>query len=401
MIDDHLIGKRIKTARKLVHYTQGDIAAELGMSVSTVSDIERGQRSVTGRELHSFAELLNQPLDFFLTSPETGSPSFRYLFREASEKGVETGVLHQFERLCSDYRLLEEITHTPPPPKPPDYSAFGFASLTDAEQLARMERARLGVGEAPIADISELLDEQGGARIFHLLVKNNGLSGAATYDPQGWACILVNANEQLYRRNFTIAHEYAHCLAHLKPSSGLGSAVERATLSAHIDQSNPEVYFASRDQKERFANAFAASFLMPSQPVHDLYDRFVRAPGKFTDDMLYLMATYFGVSHVAVGWRLVTLRKITRRDWKEYLEREYARPFLAQRLGYDHDSEELRQPKRPPRYEYLAWKAFELGEVSLSRLAELLGVNSFTLREDLRAYKGREQHEFATTRSSA
>jgi Zn-dependent peptidase ImmA (M78 family)/DNA-binding XRE family transcriptional regulator len=396
MIDDELIGKRIKVARKLIGYTQGDIAVEMDMSISTISDIERGQRSVTGPELHSLAELLNQPLDFFLTPQETSSPAFRYLFREANKQDVNKAVLHQFERLCLDYRLLEEITGAPVPPKPPDYSSFGFENLTDADKLAKMERARLGLGDAPISDITELLDEQGGARIFHLPVTDDNLSGAAAYDRQNWACILVNANEEPYRRTFTIAHEYAHCLAHLKRSPK-----HKDTLAAHIDTRHPEDHFPARSQKERFANAFAASFLMPAERVNELYERFVRVPRRFTDDMLYLMAKYFGVSHIAVGWRLVTLRKISERDWKEYLSKGYSRPFLARQLGLEEEQKEAGQIVLPPRYQYLAWEAFEQEEISLTRLAELLQKDAFELREDLRRREGQEVYEFATRRSTA
>lgn len=395
MIDNKVIGERIRKARKLIGFTQGDVAAEMDMSISTVSDIERGQRSVTGLELHSLAELLNQPLDFLLTPPQSSSPAFRYLFRKASEQGVDEAILHKFERLCSDYKLLEELTNAPAPPKPPGYSGFGFQTLADADRLAKMERARLGLGDAPISDITQLLDEQAGARVFHLPVEDGSLSGVVLYDPEGWACILVNAKEEDYRRTFTIAHEYAHCLVHLKPSSK-----EESVLPAHIDWRNPEDDFLARDQKERFANAFAASFLMPAERVNELYERFVRVPGCFKDDMLYLMARYFDVSLVALGWRLVALRRISSRDWKDYLARGYTRRFLARQFGHHEEPKGKERVISPPRYQYLAWRAFKREEISLSRLAELLLENPFELRERLRDLEGLEEYEFATTDGS-
>lgn len=395
MIDDDLIGQRIKVARKLVGYTQGQLATEMGFSTSTISDIERGRRSVAGRELHALAELLSQPLDFFLTPPETGSPSFRYLLREASERGVDEGILHRFEQLCSDYALLEKLTQAPPLPKPPDYSGFGFRSLMDADRLAQMERARLGLGDGPVPDITDLLDEKGGTRIFHVPMASDGVSGAAACDGAGWACVLVNAGEESYRRNFTIAHEYGHCLVHLRPSRD-----EPTGFAAHIDTRNPEHHFLARNERERFANAFAASLLMPSRRVKELHDRLVRLPGRFTDDMLYLMATYFDVSHVAIGWRLVTLRRINRREWTEYLQMGYTRPFVARRLGYEEERRKPAKLRLPPRYKYLAWKAFSDEEISLSRLAELLGENVFALKAELREREGTSKYEFASKHST-
>jgi Zn-dependent peptidase ImmA (M78 family)/transcriptional regulator with XRE-family HTH domain len=394
MIDDKWIGERIKAARKMVGYTQGDVAAEMDMSISTVSDIERGERSVTGPELHAFAELLKQPLDFFLTPAEGSGAAFSYLFREASERAASTPTLHEFERLCMDYRSLEEITEAPPPPKPPDYSGFGFQSLSEAERLASMERARLGLGDAPLADLGQLLDQEAGARIFQIPVEGDGLSGAVAYDRDGWPCILVNSKEPNYRRRFTIAHEYGHCLVHLRRS-----AHHEAALPAHIDRQNPEDHFLARDQRERFANAFAASFLMPRERVSELYERFVRVPGIFRDDMLYLMSRHFGVSIVALGWRLVTLRRISSRQWRKYLARGRTTELLARRFG-DHEEPKAKETILPPRYEYLAWTAFEQEEISLSRLAELLRENLFELRERVRQRGVLEVEEFATRDSS-
>ncbi len=378
MIDDQLIGQRIRTARKVAGYKQAYLADHLGLSISTISDIERGQRSITGPELYSLAELLGQPVDYFLKWSGRRSPSFRYLFREASEQGLSTEIFDEFERLCSDYALLEEITETPPLPKPPDYSGFGFRSLRDADRLAQMERARMGLGDGAILDITQLLDEQGGARVFHVPLGPNTLSGAAARDREGWACILVNASEPDYRRAFSIAHEYGHCLAHLQYASESAGLV-----AAHIDARNPEHHFSSSNDKERFCNAFAASFLMPATKVTDLYERFVRARGGFTDDMLYLMAKYFGVSPVAVGWRLVSLRKVSKPAWKRYLDTGPTLSFLAKRLGYEGPPQAESKLRLPPRFEYLAWKAFHGDEISLTRLAELLQENPFELRKQV------------------
>lgn len=382
MIDDGLIGDRIRTARKLVGYNQSDVADQLGMSTSTVSDIERGQRAVTGPELYALAELLSQPLDFFVVSPETASPSFRYLFREASEQGLGGRGLEQFEKLCYDYSLLEEITGTPPPPRPPDYSRFGLVSIRDAERLAEMERGRLGLADGPILDMTQLLDGQGGARVFHLPLGDNSLSGAAARDPHGWGCILVNAAEPTYRRTFTIAHEYAHCLVHLGASDGKGTGPP-----AHIDRGNPEQDFSPRSQSERFCNAFAASFLMPAPRVIDFYERLLGESGSFRDDMLYLVAKYFGVSHIAMGWRLVALRRISREAWRRYLETGPTWSFLARRFDMEQPRHEEPKLRLPPRYVYLAWKAYEDAEISLSRLAELLQESVFELREQLQEHR--------------
>ncbi|ENH97648.1 helix-turn-helix domain-containing protein [Gracilibacillus halophilus YIM-C55.5] len=48
-------GKRIKAFRKLKGYTQVEFARELGISVSVMGEIERGQRMPTVDELEDIA----------------------------------------------------------------------------------------------------------------------------------------------------------------------------------------------------------------------------------------------------------------------------------------------------------------------------------------------------------
>jgi Zn-dependent peptidase ImmA (M78 family)/transcriptional regulator with XRE-family HTH domain len=375
MLDDVTIGARLQTARKELGLTQGEVGKQMGMAISTVSEIEAGKRSVTGTELHRFARLYHRPLGFFFEDEPEESAGFAYLFREADSAILDRGAIVLFRELVHDYTILEEEVEAAPLPLPPDYSRFGFRTEQDAETLAEMERGRLGLGDAPLKDLMNLLDGIVGIKTFLIPVEHQSWSGLVARDKTGRPCIAVNAKEESYRRNFTLAHEYGHVLAHLAKEGMPAARIDRA-----ID-------LVQRSADESFANAFASAFLMPRRAILAQLESVLGANnGQFTDADLVHLALQFGVSGQALSARLVTLRKLPRHVHEEYWNR---RSFgdLATALGYEVEDWSLK-PVLPARFRYLALKALEESRISLAKLAELLRVNSYELRERLQSAGG-------------
>jgi transcriptional regulator with XRE-family HTH domain len=200
MVNDATIGTRLQAARRAMGLTQTEVGRELGMVTSTVSAIEAGKRSVSGAELYRFAEVYKRPLAFFLGGePASKSAGFQYLFRQADEQILDRASIVKLEQLAADYQLLEDLVGAAPLPPPPDYSTFGFRTAADAEILAEMERSRLGLGDTPIKDLFNLLDEQVGIRTFMLPVAARSWSGVLVRDDAGRPCIAVNSMEEFYR----------------------------------------------------------------------------------------------------------------------------------------------------------------------------------------------------------
>lgn len=52
-------GRRIRAFRKLKGYTQEDFAKSLGVSISVLGEIERGNRMPTSELIHQACHLLN------------------------------------------------------------------------------------------------------------------------------------------------------------------------------------------------------------------------------------------------------------------------------------------------------------------------------------------------------
>lgn len=374
-VNDVTVGARLQAARRALGLTQTDAGKHLGMVTSTVSAVEAGKRSVSGTELYRFAELYKRPLAYFLGGEPPGQPAgFQYLFRHADEQILDRASIVKLEQLAEDYQLLEELVGAAPLPQPPDYSAFGFRTAADAESLAEMERSRLGLGDGPIKDLFNLLDERIGIRSFMLPVNAQSWPGVVVRDATGRPCIAVNSKEEFYRRNYDFGHEYAHGLVHFGRTDQPDGRIDVNTQSG---RQSPE---------ERFADAFAAALLMPRRAVLDQLQRTMRAGGgRFTDEDLIHLAMYFGVSGQAMSLRLVSLGRLPRKLHDQLWQTSKFKP-LAEMLGYtvDESPEFWDAPViLPNRFRYLALKAYQRELISVSKLAELLREDVFELRSKL------------------
>ena len=359
------VGQALKHARIARGLTLKQVGKSMGIAMSTISEIESGKRRVSAVELYRFAKLYQRPISFFLEESET-SASFAILLRAAGTTPVSRETITNFHELCRSYRDLRKLVRAPEMPSPPDYSISRLTTLDQAEELAGVERSSLGLNGQPIKDICDLLGGKNRVKIFHLPEDPEGFSGAFTYDEQLGACFLINSHHPKRRRTFTVAHEYAHCIAH------------RDQL-AHIDTCPA---FETKSPRERFANAFAAAFLMPRRTVNEVLGQLV-FPQKSaqTAEVLIHLAMYFGVSFEAIGWRLVSLRRLSLFRWRELLSQQVPSSPTARLLGYCKEEE---PPDAVPlQYKYLAYKAYEMKLISFEKLAELLRRNYYELKEEL------------------
>lgn len=108
--------------------------------------------------------------------------------------------------------------------------------------------------------------------------------------------ITYNSRDALTRQRFTIAHEIGHCLLHSKEQPIF---IDKAPTVLYRNDASS----TGEDYKEREANAFAASLLMPKELVVELLEK---APHDINKAISYL-ADKFGVSPNAISFRLSNL----------------------------------------------------------------------------------------------
>jgi Zn-dependent peptidase ImmA (M78 family)/DNA-binding XRE family transcriptional regulator len=368
-----VLSEKISDARKSLGLTLQQVSSSISFSVSTLSEIENGKRRVSAVELYQFAKLFEKPITFFLEQ-EKFTDSFSILFRASisNTPPLSKQTVSRFHEYCRNYKELITKLGTPLAPSITDYSMSELTTYDDAEKLAETERGQLGLNGQPLKEISELLESKKGVKIFYLPENPEVFSGAFVYDQELGPCFLINSLHPRLRRVFTIAHEYAHCLAH------------RDKL-AHIDSVD---LLNLTNPKERFANAFAAAFLMPQHGINEILSNLISKYDKsISFEVVISLAIYFGVSFEATGWRLVSLRKLNRGEWEEIRDEWEEKSPIAKLLGYKNEID-IPEPL-PHHYRYLANKAYTEKLISFERLAELLGRNYFELREEL--YKAKRE----------
>ena len=365
-LDPRALGRRLQEARKARGMTQQQAAEHLGVARTTITAIEKGERRVQPSELAQFAAYYGRSIGE-LVRPRGPIEPFAVQLRATlapdvpTEEEIEPYVF-EFERLCEDYLELERICGAPlARAYPPVYSIEQTSAEAAAEDVATAERNRLGLGDGPLPNFRQVLDQDVGLRIFYIDLPSR-ISAMFAYTDELGGCIAVNAKHPEERRRNSMGHEYGHFLT---------------------KRYQPEVRVLKRYQRlpaqERFADAFARSFLMPASGLRRRFNelRRSRENGLKLADLCTLAHFYF-VSVQGMILRLEELRLIPAGTW-ERIEAQGFRVREAQRIlelpEHPADEELL-----PARYRYLAVTAYLRGDLSEGQLARSLRVNRLEAR---------------------
>ena len=406
------LGRRLRVAREARGLSQQAAANELGLPRTAVTQLEAGNRSVSTLELTKLSELYLRPVVDFLQegARDEEQDVLVALYRVAPGLEQDPSTHEQMAgcvRLCREGVRLERVLGVEPRSGPPSYETrvprSSGAAVAQGERTAIQERQRLGIGNAPIADVSELIASQG---IWASGVElPNGMSGLFLRHPSIGLAILVNASHPRGRKRFSYAHEYAHALLDRNRNITVSST----------DNSSELV--------ERRANAFAAAFLMPRSGVYDTLrsldkglpsrqeqtvfdvasgghtEAELRSPAgsqRITCNDIAILAHHFGVSYQAALYRLKSLRHISHPESRNLLEQEgFGREYLKaiDMFGDVGEPEQRQYWDRELRSEiaHLAIEAYRREEISRGRVLELggaLGIDGDVLLRLAEAVRG-------------
>jgi hypothetical protein len=295
--DYAVLGKKLKCARESLLISSQSPASHLQLSLDEYLNIEEGQKKITGDQLVLLADLYNRDFRYFVTGDYRSAESqIQEMFRRNTELSQNDRIaIQEFVRLCEYEDFLErEIFHRYPSASLPNYQerAFGHNNFKrQGAEAASFERRRLLTGDEPIDNIFELMRTQG-IHVFKRQLEDQNISGLYINHPVAGHCILVNYLDDLYRQNFSAAHEYCHSLF----DSSQGQEI------TYIKNNNSEL--------EWRANSFAGNFLVPKQKIELDY-----SPATSYESWINLIrqiATRFGVSSQVVIIRLSELEWIDR-----------------------------------------------------------------------------------------
>ncbi|OKI17390.1 hypothetical protein A6A25_41010 [Saccharothrix sp. CB00851] len=369
-MDEHgtteALAARIRDAREAAKLTQAQVAGELGISRPTLIAMEKGTRAVSPAELVKLAQVYGRDVANLLR-PSRPPASLRARFRTGLMTSPVDSDLEQavgeLERFADNYMDLLRRSQNRLPGRPPAVRVTDYLGPEEAgEALATEERNRLGLGDGPLQWLREVLEVEVGLRVFLLDLPSKVAGVFITVEPLG-GCAGVNRNHPPQRRRWTMAHEYAHYLA---------------------SRDRPEVTrlgSGRANDSERFAEAFAANFLMPRNGVLRRFHELKQDNGgKATPTTLVQLAHTYRVSVQALCLRLETLNLVKHGTWDRLKDHNFQPRAAADTLNLAPvpDSGE----PLPYHYRTLATQLFIDGEITETQYAQYLDMSVVDARKE-------------------
>jgi Zn-dependent peptidase ImmA (M78 family)/transcriptional regulator with XRE-family HTH domain len=347
------IGERLKMARHMATLTQDALAERVPVSKMAISKYENEQITPSSDVLIALARALGQPIEFFLRGPMVATVQPVYRGKAALRKKKNEDVITaQLQEWLERYLVVEGLF---PDVSPGFAYPAGFpvrvSSLEEVEEAAEALRKAWQLGDNPIDNLTELLEEQG---IRVGLVDGNDHFDACLFELEdGSPVMAVKQDIPGDRQRFSLAHELGHLML--------------------------EVAETLKD--EDAANRFAGAFLVPGQAV--LYE--LGPVRRHLDTLeLHLLKHKYGVSMQTWAFRARALgilddkafqsfwKEVNRKKWRE---QEPGDPF---------------PPEKPQRLVRLVLRALSEEVIGRARAAELLGMPWVEFVEQQRQQHGED-----------
>jgi Zn-dependent peptidase ImmA (M78 family)/DNA-binding XRE family transcriptional regulator len=371
--DPHILGARLREARKATGMKQQDVATRLGMARTTLVAIEKGERRVTAEELVQLAAAYQRNLNELVSRPYvvTGFvPQFR---STAQDEAEAEPAARELEARAEDYVELERLNGTTTARTfPPEYNVTGITIDQAAEEIATAERNRLGLGDGPISNLRELLENDIGIRAFYYPMQGR-VAGLFAYNQVLGPCMGINSKHPFERQSWTLAHEYAHFLtSRYEPELTILTVERRGT------------------GRERMADGFAKYFLMPTTGLSRRLTELARNE-RITLAHVCIIAAQYRVSVQAMTLRLEELRRIPTGTWERLITKGFKVHEAQTALGIAVAVPIA--PQFPKRYIALALRAHQRGDLSEGQLARYLHTDRITARMILEEFTSHMDEE--------
>lgn len=384
---------RLAEARERASMSQEDVATLVGQPRTVISNWETGARRPNAQQLSKLAMIYRVPLDELVSDPEPRTrPEFeRLLFRDAGER-LDRQSRYEVQRFLGFLDAFGTFLEALDEPAGMTTSPFsvrdGFHSKEDVRRKAADARRFFRLGGGPVGDLIGLADVAGMSVYLAPLGADlkGTVSGAFLPHQRVGFSILINSQTTPGRQLFTLAHEIAHALFH-------GTRL-------YVD------YFGRREADERFADAFAAEFLVPTQGLRSAVESLGLAKVKDAEVAVHLQRL-FHVSYAMILVRLQSASLVTPTDLQTLRK---ARPVrIAERIGYPlqadewwQDAERYGLARFPRRFLRLLRRALLEERISFGGAAAMTGLSQNDIEDlvrDLPSSEGDEE-EFEYLRAA-
>lgn len=326
-------GDRLREARAAAGLTQQEVADFIGAAREMISYWENGRRVPSLVQVARLADAYGVS-ERWLFGREAARPV--EAAREPIERALagqpakaRAGVNRWLGFLDSWAAIVEEASGAPLP-GPAGERVRGWSppkrrlDPRDAPRLAAEVREHFGLGTGALPDLGAFLGLHGVlVHRFPLgpLTTGQGVAGAWVDHPRLGPAVLVNSELTPGRQLFGLAHEFAHVLFDDREPSGL----------CLVDD---------RSESERFADVFAAHFLVPAA---SLRAALVALPEGRLREAAEVLAVQrlFRVGYATLLLRLREEELVTAAEFAQWRSLNPAR--LADAFGWEQGDERLQE----------------------------------------------------------
>ncbi len=349
---DKELASRLRQARGSLGLSLMEAAKRLGFSnYQTLRSIETGERAIKVTELSRFSKVYFFSMSKLLGMSET-KPAEGFLWRnppaaENKKKQVEAELSYR----CEHYRILERLLNQEVYRGFLDVSVADTRTNNDINNLAERCRNLLGLGNRPAFTLLKVLEQDFGVKVLFYSLSEG--SSASMVHPDLGAVIIINSDEAPWRRNYDLAHELFHLIT--------WKAIPQEDLK------KDRGFF---DDVEKKADRFSSMILLPEQEIRREISKRIETEHQLTYSDLTDIAIEFGVSAVALLYRLAYLRFI---KWEE--ADDLAKDEGLLKLSKRRRSQEWGPPPVSERFYSLAIRCLRKGLISRGKFVEMVGID--------------------------
>jgi Zn-dependent peptidase ImmA (M78 family)/DNA-binding XRE family transcriptional regulator len=353
----NIFATRLMSARKMAGLSLQDLADSLGNEVSkqALSKYEQGKMKPDSKGLIALANALKVSVDYFYSVPPIKVELEEVEFRKYTTKlsklddlAVREKAIDHFER----YFELEEILNLN---EKNDYFVFErmIKAPEDAEEAAKQLRSKWKLGNDPIPDVVEMLEDKGYKVID--IDAPEGFDGMKASIAERKVIVLKKTKDMekddIVRKRFTALHELAH-----------------HALNFPKDISHKE--------EETLCHVFASAVLYPDEMAHkELHkERF-----HFYEKELIIIKERWGISFSAIFYRANRLGILNNHVLQKFnvgfKKRAYHIP--------NAEPGRFRSREKPTRMERLVYLGLAKEVLTINEAAFFAGISSWKLREQM------------------
>ena len=365
------IGRRLVVARENINKSEQEVAGAIGISLSNLISIEKGDQLDRTDDLWTLAKFYKISVNSILRREAVHInliPRFRCLSESQSEAVIEAAkLLNDLVRAEVELENLLGVKHVKNYPDEKDIRVGDVKAL--AKQHAKEVRDWLDVGSGPIQDIFSLIESKIGIRLFQKKL-DTSISGLFVFDETIGACILLNASHPLRRRVYSAAHELGHFI---------GTRHSPETL---------EKGERFRSREELYADSFARSFLTPSENFNQTFQSIIKDSRKISREHVIRLAHKYNISREFCVRRLEELELVPKGTWDSMVENggiteKCVREVLRDKYIETDYAKADAKKSVSNRIGLMATLAWEQELISEGVLSELLGLHRIALRSVL------------------